>query len=154
MRVVALIGAGKDFEYKWPDGVHIHTHWVQYTATSPEGKHDVVIGFDHYPVYDRKRARAIVWIDGHNQVVFTGADDFEVTGEMLAEMRVRADDGMRICRYPEGPVPIAYSSFRVVGLPTRICAKGVHNSWAVITNISNHAEIISLAFLRRSERNR
>jgi hypothetical protein len=57
-----------------------------------------------------------------------------------------------MCEYPEEGIPAIYSNFTVEGLPNRIKVKGVHNAWSVVANISDHKTMISLAFLRKKEK--
>jgi hypothetical protein len=106
------------------------------------------------PTYGRDRRRIVVWIDNHPHVEFLGADDFGQTGEVLAEIKIPGDKGERMCRYPDEAVPERYAGLSVVGLPTRVSGPGVHQAWAVITNIANHSALVALAALRRLERER
>jgi hypothetical protein len=44
--------------------------------------------------------------------------------------------------------------FRLEALPIRIRDPGVHNAWAVVSNIADNKTLIALAMLRRLERRR
>lgn len=144
--------AGRGFTYEWPDETETYDFYVEYAAVAEDGRHDVRIAFGKRPAYGRERVRVIVFIDGYPYAEFFGADDFESSGEMLSEIRVRRPEGERICRYPHDPIPERYTMFRVVGLPTRINYPGVHNAWAVVTNIGDHETMVAVAGLRRLER--
>ena len=155
MRVLNIIQVGTDYVHKWPSGnPEEFPNWIDYQAVAEDGKHIVRVSFGIRPVYGRDRLRAIVWIDGHPHAQFFEADDFAASGDLLSEIKVRGEVGEIICRYPEDAVPARYSPFHVVGLPTRVAGKGVHNAWAVVTNIADHKTLIDLAALRRVERER
>jgi hypothetical protein len=85
-------------------------------------------------------------------VEFLGADDYAVSGDVLAEIKVPGARAQRICRYPDEPVPERYSGLPVVGLPTRVSGSGVHSAWAVVANVADHYTMCALAELRRFER--
>ncbi len=57
-----------------------------------------------------------------------------------------------MCAYPEEKIPAIYANFTVEGLTNRIKTKGVHSSWSVVANISDHKTMIALAFLRKYEK--
>lgn len=154
MHIINLIDVGTNFKYKWPADKENYDHFIDYRALSENGKHSIRIGFCKRLTYSKKRIRVVVWIDEHPHAEFLGADDFNKTGEVLSEIKVPGDTGERICRYPDEPIPGRYTMFNTMGLPVRVNAKGVHNAWAVVSNIADHKSMISLAALRRLERNR
>ena len=121
---------------------------------SADGEHRVRIGFGTRTTYGHSRRRVVEWIDDHPHAEFLGADDFERSGDVLAEIKVPGTTGERICRYPEEAIPERYSGLPVVGLPTRVTGPGVHNAWAVVANVADHRTMFALAALRRFERNR
>ena len=155
MRVTSVTAVGSEYQYTWPSGdVEDYPNWIEYEANAPDGQRTIRIGFGARPVYGRKRARVVVWIDGHPHAEFLGADDFDVSGEVLSEIRVRGDSSTRICRYPSEAIPERYAALKVVGLPTRVQGPKLRKAWAVVTNVSDHQSMIALAALRRLERNR
>lgn len=153
MKIVKIIGAGEEFTHKWPDGEETYDHFVEYEAKAEDGDHVVKIGFGKRDTYGMKdRIRVLVLIDGKVYAEFLGADDFEVSGEVLSEIKVPGNVGERICRYPEEAVPERYNMFNVEGLPLRVKGKGVHNSWAVVANIGDHKTLVALSGLRKLEK--
>jgi len=154
MRIIKMKDAGRNFTYQWPEGTEAYDHFVEYEATAEDGKHNVKIGFGKRYTYGRERIRVVIWIDDHPHAEFLGVDDFENSGEVLSEIKVPGDVGERICRYPDEPIPERYAMFNVEGLPIRVQGPGVHNAWAVVTNIADHRTLTALAALRRLERRR
>jgi hypothetical protein len=96
----------------------------------------------------------VIWIDGHPQAEFLGADDYGKSGEVLSEIKVPGGRGERICRYPDEAIPERYGMFEVEGLPIRVSGSGVHGAWGVVVNIGDHKSMVALAGLRRLERSR
>ena len=155
MQILDVGAVGSDYRYKWPSGDYeSYPHWIDYQTIASDGEHLFRVGFGMRKVYGQDRKRVVVWIDGHPHAEFLGAEDFEHSGDLLSEIRVPGDTGERMCRYPEETVPERYSGLPVVGLPARVAGPGVHNAWAVVANIANHGVLITLAALRRGERNR
>jgi hypothetical protein len=145
--------AGTDYTYTWPSGdPEVYRQWIDYRAITPDGEHDVRIGFGERHVYGSDRKRVVVWIDSHPHAEFLGADDFDVSGEVLSEIKLHAERGEPICRYGADVVPERYSGLRTVGLKTRVSGPGVHDAWAVVTSIGDHLALAQLAALRRLER--
>jgi hypothetical protein len=146
--VLNIIQAGSSFIYTWPSGnAESFPNWIDCHAIAEDSKHTVRVAFGTRPVYGRDRVRAIAWVDGHPHAQFFEADDFPDTGDLLSEIKVRGDVGEVLCRYPDDSIPVGCASFRVVGLPTRVAGKGVHNAWAVAANIADHKTMIELAGL-------
>ncbi|MEM5871897.1 MAG: hypothetical protein QW051_03425 [Candidatus Aenigmatarchaeota archaeon] len=154
MRVIKLEGVERNYEYQWPADTEVYDYVIRYKAVAVDGEHNVLIGFCTRKVYEKDRIRIVVWIDNQPQAEFFGADDFEKSGDVLSEIRIPGEVGERICRYPDEPIPERYEMFNVEGLPVRVKAKGVHNSWAVVSNIADHKTLVALASLRRFERAR
>jgi hypothetical protein len=155
MQLLDVSAAGTDHFYRWPSGdEERYPHWVEYRAVGADGEARVRLGFGTRPVYGAQRKRVVVWIDGHPQAEFLGADDFAHSGEVLCEIKVPGASGERICRYPEEPLPERYSGLPAVGLPTRVSGPGVHRAWAVVANVADHRVMFALAALRRLERRR
>jgi hypothetical protein len=152
MQILTVVAAGKDYEHHWPGGNETYAAWIDYEAIAEDGPHTVRIGFGTRPVYERERVRIIVFIDGHPHAEFFGADDFEKSGDVLSEIRIHGTTGEPMCRYLEDAIPERYTTLNVVGMPTRVKAKGVHNAWAVVASIADHRTMIGLAALRRLER--
>jgi hypothetical protein len=155
MQLLDLAGVGGNYVHRWPGGnEETYPHWIEYRAVGADGEHLVRIGFGLRPTYGRDRKRVVVWIDGHPQAEFLGADDFEHSGDVLCEIKVPGNTGERICRYPEETIPERYSGLPVVGLKIRISGNGVRNAWAVVANIADHRVLFASAALRRLERSR
>ena len=155
MQVLSMKSAGTGYEYKWPSGnIETYRAWADFRAVAQDGEHLIRIGFGTRSVWQSDRERVVVWIDGQPQAEFFGADDFEVSGEVLSDIWLRGDDGEVMCRYPDDAVPERYAGFVTVGLPLRVSAKGLRNSWVVVANVSDVRSMIALAALRRLERMR
>jgi hypothetical protein len=153
MQLLDVGSTGTNYHHSWPDGsTEKYPQWVEYRARSVDGEHAVKVAFGHRETYGKRRRRVLVLIDGRPHAEFLGADDFESSGDVLSEIKVPGEKGERMCRYPDEVIPERYSGLPVVGLPTRIAASGVHNAWAVVTNVSDHRTICALAALRRTER--
>ena len=154
MRVIRIESVGRDYEYQWPDGSETYDYYVDYSGVAEDGQHKVRVGFGERPAFGGNRARVVVWIDGYPHAQFVGADDFEVSGEVLSEVKVPGDKGERMCRYPEESIPERYVMFDTEGLPARIQGPRVPCVWAVVSNIADHRTMIALAALRRLEKER
>ena len=153
MQIVNILEAGSSYEYKWPDGyVEPYSARVDYQTTADDGQHRVRIAVGRREVYGRDRVRVVVFVDGYPHAEFLGADDFDASGDVLSEIKVEGERGLRMCRYPHEPLPERYSAFPVVGLVNRVLGTGVHNAWAVVANIADHRTMIGLAGLRAVER--
>ena len=152
MKITSFLGVKEDFEYQWFDKIEIYT-MIQYIALDKDGKHEVQIGQTEREAYGLNRKRIVVFIDGYPYAEFVAADDYDKTGDLLSEIRLlQEDEYLDMCEYPEEGIPAIYANFNVEGLPNRIKAKGVHNAWSVVANISDHKAMISLAFLRKKEK--
>jgi hypothetical protein len=153
MQIIKLTKTGKNFKFTWPGNQHeIYTNWVEYQAIVEDGEHTVRIGFGKRWAYGSARVRVIVWVDGYPQAEFFSADDFEASGDVLSELKIHSGKGESMCRYMKDAIPERYTTFNTVGLPARVNAKGVHNAWAAVANISDHRTMIALAALKRLER--
>ncbi|MCH7580252.1 MAG: hypothetical protein IIB22_08420 [Chloroflexi bacterium] len=154
MRIIDIKETGGEFEHRWPGGdVETYTSWIDYAASAADGKeHTIRIGKAIRETYGRERVRITAWIDDYVHAEFLGVDDFDVSGQIVSEIKLPGDPGERMCRYPEEPVPERYGGLQVTGLPTRVTGPGVHSAWAIICNIGDHQSIAALAGLRRLER--
>ena len=151
MRILDTHAAGSNYVYRWPSGnEELYNQWVDYRAAGADGEHHVRIGFGMRPTYGRDRKRVVVWLDQRPEAEFLAADDFEDSGEVLSEIRIAG----KSCQYPGERIPERYTGLPVVGLPTRVTGRGVHNSWAVVANVADHRVLVALAALRRVERGR
>src|SRR3954447_13815559 len=102
MQLLDIQETRADLVHTWPDGnQEMYPQWIAYRAVAPDGQHLLRIGFGTRTTYGRARKRVVVWIDGHPHAEFVGADDFERSGEVLAELKVPGDRGLRPCRYPD-----------------------------------------------------
>jgi hypothetical protein len=152
MKIVSFLGVKEDFEYQWFDLTEQYMV-IQYIALDEKGRHEVQIGHTEREAYGLNRKRVVVFIDGYPYAEFVAADDFDRSGDLLSEIRLLQKDGrLDMCEYPEEGIPAIYSNFTVEGLPNRIKTKGVHNAWSVVANISDHKTMMSLAFLRKKEK--
>jgi hypothetical protein len=153
MQILRVASAGADLEYRYPDNkVETYPAWISYVGLAGGGPHELKIAFGRRHVYGAERVRVLVLIDGYPHAEFFGADDIGSSGEVLSEIKLHGEVGEPICRYPDDPVPDRYAALNVVGMPTRVLAKGVHSAWAVVANISDHRTMLALAALRRGER--
>ncbi|NPD89718.1 MAG: hypothetical protein HGN29_13485 [Asgard group archaeon] len=152
MKIISFLGVKEDFEYQWFDTTENYTV-IQYIALDEQGRYEVQIGQTDREAYGLNRKRVVVFIEGYPYAEFVAADDFDKTGDLLSEIRLLQEDNrLDMCEYPEEGIPSMYASFTVEGLPNRIKAKGVHNAWSVVANISDHRAMIALAFLRKKEK--
>jgi hypothetical protein len=151
MQILNVAGAGKDFSYQWPESIEDFHHWIDYLVREGHKEFVVRIAFGIRHVYQKHRARVIVWIDGNPEVEFFGIDDNAITGNIITEIKIERN---KMCRYPDDPVPLDYGNFDVVGLPTVVAASGVRNAWGVLVNIADHKTILHMAFLRKLQRGR
>jgi hypothetical protein len=152
MTPLELTVVGTNYAHRWPEGIETYPLWLEYRVAVDNGHRTYRVGFGSRPVYGRERRRVVVWDGDRALVEFFGADDFEVTGDLLAELKVEVGGSVRMCGYPADLVPDRYSGLPIVGLPTRVTGSGVRNAWAVVTNIANHRVILALAALRQLER--
>jgi len=153
MQLLDVVATGNNHEYLWPSGdTEIYENWIQYRAVSEEGERLVRIGFGTRPAYGQNRKRVVIWIDDYPHAEFLGADDFDVTGDVLSEIKVPGGKGQRTCKYREESVPPRYAGLNVVGLPTRVSGPKLHNAWAVVANIADHKALFALAALRLREK--
>ena len=154
MQIIGIKDAGKNFVYKWPAEEIVYPFYVDYIGKDERGEHIIRVGFCKLFTYEKERWRAVIWIDNEPQAEFVAADDFDVSGELLSEIKLPGEKGERICKYPDEPVPARYTMFKIEGLPNRIQAPKVHNAWAVVANIADHKTLIALAVLKKLERER
>jgi hypothetical protein len=155
MRPLDILDAGRDYVVKAPNGLEEYYHqWIEYRALAEDGEHRVRIGFKKSVTYGRERRNVVLWIDGRLTAGFIGADDFDVSGDVLSEIILSREEGERMCCYPVDPVPERYTGLPVVGFPTRVNGAGVRNTWAVVANVADHRLMIALPALRRLERSR
>jgi len=150
MQIVELVRVGGAFSYKWPTVSEKFNHSIRYRALDEDGSHEIKIGFGVRHAYRKDRTRVVVWIDDYPEAEFVGADDFDLSGDLLSEIKIRG--GKEICKYGEDSAPARYAPFHVVGLKNRIHGKGVRNAWAVVANVADHKTMIALAALRRLEK--
>ena len=154
MQVLSIREVGTGFVYDWPTDQETYQHFIDYLVRADDKDHLARIAFGTRKTYEQDRARVVVFIDGQPQVEFFGADDYGISGEVLAEIKVPGEKGERMCKYPDEPVPGRYVMFNTVGLPTRVSGKWLHKAWGVVANISDHKTMIALAALRKRERER
>ncbi len=152
MLVLDECGAGTDYDYKWPTYVERFKTWIDYRIQVDGEQHRVRIGFGSWHTFGRQRTHVVVWIDQIPLLELHSADDFETSGEVLAQIILYDGGKKHMCRFPNDAIPERYASFRCVGLPERMRVKGVWNSWAVVTTLDDHKTMIMLARLRQMER--
>lgn len=151
MEITKVTGAGTRYLYKWPTNEEEFHSWIDYEVRDGSKLHSAKIGFGNRPVYGKLRPRVIVWIDGAPEVEFFGVDDYDRTGEIITELKVR---GNKLCKYPSESVPFEYSPFQTVGMRNRVTGGRVGNAWGVVTSISDHTSMIRMGFLRKRQRGR
>jgi hypothetical protein len=154
MQLLDVTGAGRNYTHTWPDrSTERYAAWIDYRGLAPDGEHTIRVCFGERPVYGQNdRKRVLILIDDRVYVEFIGADDFDCSGDLLSEIKIRDRQGEHMCRYPDDAVPERYAGLPVTGLPTRVCGDGVHNAWAVLANVADHRMLVALAALRRQER--
>lgn len=155
MKIKDIVGVATQYSFTWPGGdIEDYDHVVVYDAISNSGSHKVSVGYTYRNTYGRDRRRIVVWIDNYPFAEFLGADDFDVSGEVLSEIRFydAEKDSKRMCRYASDVIPERYSMFRIDSLKRRVIEKGVNDAWVVVANISDHSTMTSLAAMRKYER--
>lgn len=148
MQIVKVLQTGQNYE------IHVHDNavenfplWIDYGLRDHDGSHTARIGFNEHFVYGKVRQRVVVWVDEVVYAEFFGADDAEATGDVLSELTTQKGLEEVICRYPDDIIPGRFRMFNVVGLPTRVKGKYVHQAWAVVVNLSDHKTLINYATL-------
>jgi hypothetical protein len=150
MRILELTAVGSHYQHQWPDYQQDFASWLEYRVVTDAGHKTYRLAFGQQSVYGRTRRHVVVLDGGFSVAEFNGADDFEATGELLSELKVRSGNSVVLCRYPDDPIPRRYAGLPIVGLRTRI--DGAHQAWAVVVNIADHETICYLAGLRSVER--
>jgi hypothetical protein len=149
-----ILNVGSNYNFKWPGGdIEKFDFTIIYKALSDAGNHKITIGYGYRNTYGKDRRRVVVWIDDYPRAEFLAADDFDITGEILSEIRFYDDEGesKRMCRYASDAIPQRYSMFRVDSLKRRVSGDGVHDAWAIVANISDHITMSALAGMRKYE---
>ena len=155
MKIKDIDDVVKNHSFKWPGGdIENYDHVVVYNAISNSGSHKISVGYTYRNTYGRDRRRVVVWIDNYPCAEFLEADDFDVSGEVLSEIRFYDPKkaSKRMCRYASDVIPERYSMFRIDSLKRRIIEKRVNDAWVIVANISDHSTMISLAAMRKYER--
>lgn len=154
MQIVNVNIVKNNYSFRWPDGYkENYDSVIEYDATSTNGKHILRIGYCERKTYGRVRWRVVVWIDDHPFAEFVAVDDFDITGELLSEIRFydKKKDSKRMCKYKKDSIPERYMSFRLDSMKRRIQEDSVHDAWAVVTNVADHFTMLALAALRLYE---
>ncbi len=154
MKLLEVAKVTNNHSFQWPDsGTEQYDVAITYEAISNDGKHEVTIGYCERNTYGKDRRRVVVWIDNYPYTEFLAADDFDVTGEVLSEIRCydEEDESKRMCRYAVDVVPQRYSMFKVDSLKRRIGGSGVHDAWVIVASIADHVTMSSLASMRKYE---
>lgn len=154
MQILDISGVKNDYSFKWPDeNSEDFDTAITYKAISEIQRLEITIGYGHRLTYGTNRRRVTVWIDNYPYAEFMGADDFEITGEVLSEIRIWDDENKnkKMCRYAVDIIPERYSMFRTESLKHRVTGDGVHDAWAVIANVNDHISMSALAAMRKYE---
>ena len=155
MQLLDILRVTSNYSFKWPGGdEETYDVAITYLAVSDDEKHEITIGYGKRHTYGKDRRRVVVWIDGYPYAEFLAADDFHVTGEVLSEIKFydEENESIRMCRYAEDVIPQRYSMFKVDSLKRRVKGAGVHNAWAVVSNIADHLTMSYLASMRKYEK--
>ncbi len=155
MQLLDIKGVLTNYSFQWPDkNVEKYDATVIYQAISNDGNHEIKIGYCYRYTYNQDRRRVMVWIDDHPHAEFLAADDFDITGEVLSEIRFYDEerDSLRMSKYAVDAVPQRYSIFKFDSLKRRVAGDGVHDAWAIVVNISDHVTMSALAAMRKYER--
>lgn len=153
MKILSIKEVGTDFEYSWPkQQKEVFEHYIEYIGLFEQGEFVIRIGYTIRNAYGRDRKRVVIWINGYPFAEFVGTDNFEYTGEVISEIKLKHNKTRLMCCYPKDPVPPRYAMFNVQGIPTRVSGKYVHHAWGVVANIADHKTLISLAAMRQFEK--
>ena len=153
MQIVNLRKVLQNFDYNWPNDVENFDNGIEYDAVSADGEHVLRIGYCWRQAYGKNRRRIVVWIDDYPYAEFLAADDFDVSGDVLSEVRFYDEETVskRMCRYNDDVLPERYTVFKTDSMKRRIVGQSVHDAWAVVTNVSDHHTMAALAAMRRYE---
>ena len=154
MQLLDVLNVSDNFSFQWPGGdTENYDVAISYNAVSSDGKHKITIGYSARNTYGKDRRRIVVWIDEYPYAEFLASDDFDVTGEVLSEIRIYDEDNesKHMCRYADDAVPQRYAMFRVDSMKRRVQGSGVHDAWVVVSNIADHLTMSSLASMRKYE---
>jgi hypothetical protein len=75
------------YQYRWPDGSVENYEAVFYDVSFGDRRHRVIIGFTNREAFGRERRRVVIFVDGWPEVEFAGADDYDLTGRLVAMIR-------------------------------------------------------------------
>ena len=153
MQIINLRNTLHNFDYEWPKDIESFDNGVEYDAISATGSCVVKIGYCWRQAYGRNRRRVLVWIDDYPYAEFIAADDFNISGEVLSEIRFydKESQSKKMCRYGQDSVPQRYAVFRCDSMKRRISGERVHDAWAVVANISDNYTMAALAAMRKYE---
>ena len=154
MQLLDITKPASNHSFQWPGGdTEKYDAAIFYKSVSNDGEHEITIGYSVRNTYGKDRRRVVVWIDNYQYAEFLAADDFNVTGEVLSEIRFydEEDESKRMCRYTGDAVPQRDSMFRVDSLKRRVEGTGVRDAWSVVSNIADHVTMSSLASMRKYE---
>jgi len=154
MQILNIISVSSNHSFKWPDGsIENYDNSIDYNAIAEDGQHILRIGYCLRNTYGRTRRRVVVWIDDRPHAEFLEADDFDISGELLSQIRFYDEEQnrKRMCKYRIDRLPERYMLFNVDSMKRRIQEKGVNDAWAVVANIADHFTMATLASLRRYE---
>lgn len=155
MQILDVLRVAQNCSFTWPGGdTEMFSVAMTYRAVSVEGNHEVTVGYGERITYGIKRRRVVVWIDNYPRAEFMGADDFNLTGEVVSEVKIsdKSEKSTRMCRYGSDVVPQRYALFRTDSLKRRVSGVGVHDAWAVVVNVADHESMIALASMRKYEK--
>jgi len=80
---IKLVKVDPQYTYRWPDGSIETYKAVVYNVQSRE----VSIGFTQKKAYGTMRGRVVVFVDGYPEAEFCGADDYDITGRLVAVIK-------------------------------------------------------------------
>lgn len=139
------------WSYRWPpDEVVRYDKFQRYRA--PNG---LLLGIGHAPpheYYGRERLWAVVHTVGREKqlnalVVFTGADDFETSRDLLALIKGKGDGGRQMFR-PGDSAPAAYQGARIETFSDRVTGPNTRNGLAVVCREDDAEGLLSHALIQ------
>lgn len=84
---IKLVRVRSGYQYHWPDSSIESYEAIVYEADFGDRRHEIVIGFTEREAFKRVRRRVIVFVDGHPEVEFAAADDYDQTGHLISMIR-------------------------------------------------------------------
>lgn len=118
------------YSYKWPGGSTETYDAIFYEIRFNNSVCEIVVGFTDRVAFGKQRKRVVVFINEYPMVEFAGTDDYDKTGNLVAQIKDANGKYVGL-----NNVPPEYSDFVIVEHSSQI--KGGYRGRAAIL-VSNH----------------